>query len=330
MAHEITQDDQMISVLVEPWHGLGIVLPEHPTVWEAADLANLRWEVTKSPVMFKDLAGNLQQMKNRYAVVRNDTNAGLGIVTNKYEPLQNDQMWSFIESFVERSGSKIETAGSLMGGKKVWVLCTDGQMEYVSGDPVKDYFLFVNGHDGATAINCLFTKVRVVCHNTWTLALSDSINTYVVRHTRNATRYLQEVDRALGFRTTYNQAMAQAMGKLIQFPVAKPRNVLEEIWPRPEERELAEGATDMAHVLWSKKLDRIVELAATGAGTDIPGVRGTAYGLLQAVGEYADHEKLFIHAKEADPLENRFRSVFWGSAAKMKQEAYDFLMKRAA
>ena len=336
MAHMITETDNMISGRERPWHGLGVILNEYPTVWEAAEVANLRWQVEMRPAAFNvnpanECAPNFVEVPNRFVVVRQDINAGLGIVTGRYEPFQNDEMWKFIESFIERSGAKIETAGSLSGGAQVWVLCKNGEIEYLSGDPMQDYFLFQNSFDGSTTIKTLFTKVRVVCNNTLTLAVEGASNIYCVRHTRNAPQYLAEVDKALAVRLKYEARLFESMGTLIQFPVRLTRELLTDMFPRPVYPEGASERTiQTGDNWWNQRLTEIERLTEEGAGADIAGVRGSAYGLFQAVAEYADHFKVMRPQKGTDAGENKFKSVLWGAAAQMKQHAYEYLIAKAA
>ena len=59
-----------------------------------------------------------------------------------------------------------ETAGSLHGGRRVWVLAKLPEHIEVGGDPVRPYVLLMNSHDGSTAVVAASTPIRVVCQNT--------------------------------------------------------------------------------------------------------------------------------------------------------------------
>jgi phage/plasmid-like protein (TIGR03299 family) len=327
MAHMIEEHDNMISVREVPWHGLGVILPDYTkTVWEAADAANLTWNVTMVPVSFQGTDNQTYNMPKRFVVRRDDVNVGIGLVSHMYRPLQNRDMWEFVDSFAQRSKAQVETAGSLENGSRTWVLMKNGTVEYLNGDPVDQYFLIQNAFDANRSLRMLFTKVRVVCNNTLTLALSGAKSTFFVRHVRNAKDRLNEVDKALGFQFKYEGQMTKVMGKLVKLKIKSNdrRAVLDQIFPvKMEDGKVVEAAERFRN----RMLNRIIELTETGAGTDIKGVMGTGYGLLQAVAEYADHEKLLIHNKETDPGENRFKSIMEGTASAMKQATFNHLLK---
>ena len=95
----------------------------------------------------------------------------LGIVGERYRIVQNHEAFTFIDQLL---GSSIhfETAGSLHGGRRVWVLATLPDHVEVGGDAVRPYVLLMNSHDGSTAVVAATTPIRVVCQNTlnWGLA----------------------------------------------------------------------------------------------------------------------------------------------------------------
>jgi hypothetical protein len=74
---------------------------------------------------------------------------------------------------------------------------------------------------------------------------------------------------------------------------------------------------------------KILELVETGKGTGIPGVRGTAYGFLNAVTEYVDHHRV-VRAGDRDVAEARFDVSLIGAGAQMKREAFDLCLRKAA
>jgi phage/plasmid-like protein (TIGR03299 family) len=327
LAHMVEQFDDMVSVREIPWHGLGTVLPDYVTVWDAAKTANLLWNVTMTPVQFTGTDGQIHQIPKKFVVRRDDVNLGIGLVSHRYLPLQNQDMWEFVDSFAQRSKAQVETAGSLENGARTWVLMKNGTLEYVNGDPIDQYFLIQNAFDANRSLRMLFTKVRVVCNNTLTLALSKAKSTFFVRHVANAKDRLNQVDKALGFQVKYEKDMSQVMNKLVRLKIkdGDRRNILDQIFPVKVGDD--GKVIDAAERFRERMLVRILDLGERGAGTEIKGVRGTGYGLLQAVAEYADHEKLMIHSKDADTAENRFKSIMEGTSASMKQTAFNHLLK---
>lgn len=162
MAHEITATDNVVLAKRSAWHGLGTVVEEAPTVAGAIQLAGLDWEVEAWPLSATD--GDRKVAVGTHVLnVRSDTKAPLGVVGEGYVPLQNTELGGFAEQLMG-VGVRIESAGSLRGGKRVWMLCrTEEVVEFGRNgdDRVVPYILLANGHDGALAFTVQPTTVRV-------------------------------------------------------------------------------------------------------------------------------------------------------------------------
>jgi hypothetical protein len=79
--------------------------------------------------------------------------------------VQNEEAFRFVDQLLG-SSLHFETAGSLHGGRRVWVLATLPDHIEVGGDAVRPYVLLMNSHDGSTAVIAATTPVRVICQNT--------------------------------------------------------------------------------------------------------------------------------------------------------------------
>lgn len=366
MVAGLQKHDTMTSVVKVPWHGYGNILSEYKTLPEFKEASGLWWTVSlhemKVPMTINDMEVDLA-VPNTFAVVRDDINLVLSTVGKRYVPFQLSDMWSFIDKFQKETGVQLETAGSLWNGRKVWILAkAKGAIETVKGDPIEEYFLFTNSFDGTSSIQCLFTKVRVVCHNTYTAAIQGCDNIFKVRHTVGAKDQMEEVYNALGVRKQYQTELEAALSILAgkQMTETDTKDFLEnQIFPvempKQEDIEAADGSADLegllagnytpkkrkdqlieeivdtkALVRRDRKVDKVLELIETGMGTDIPGVKGTAYGVWNALTEYSDHHTNIRTAGGRSVEERRFESVFLGGGASFKRNAFDELMKKVA
>lgn len=341
MAHEIMENDNMISVHELPWHGLGIVLDDYPSIEEAQRLAGLDWTVRKEAVYYRtpqnDGMSRIIKVPDNFAIVRNDNNMPLGLVGNQYEPYQNDQMFAFMDQFMQQANSKIETCGSLRNGKIVWALAQAGAVEYVKNDPTIKYFLFKNAFDGSSTIEVCFTDIRVVCNNTLTAALKGSSNLWRIRHTGSMHEQLTAVQDAIAHQQSHAEAMREAMQKLTSVSMTgqQIQSAFTDMVLRSDRDlvELAEeegkGLLELATNHQRRVVNCLLELHESGAGSDIPGVRGSAYGVLQAATEYADHYRI-VRAGDRSLSEARFESVMMGSSHQFKTKAFDYVMSLAA
>ena len=182
MSHGITTNDQMFSVREVPWHGLGVVLDEYPkSIDEALDKAGLGWKVThgdvlvvKAPEWTDDFGtkhpAELIPAKGFKANLREDTGDVLGIVSDEYEVVDNRDAFRFLDALI---GSELhfETAGSLWGGRRVWVLARLPEYIELGGDQSATYVYVANSHDGSMAVTAAVTPIRIVCANTLGAAL---------------------------------------------------------------------------------------------------------------------------------------------------------------
>lgn len=345
MAHEIMEHDSMMTVHEPAWHGLGVTIPDYVTPEEAQQLSGLTWVVNELPIQYRKQyarASRLETFPDKKMIQRADTQEVLAVVGSKYVPFQNYQMWEFMTEFCKTAESKIETAGSLRNGRVVWALAHAGETEYLKNDPIQKYLLFSNTFTGERCIEVLFTDVRVVCNNTLTAALNHSSNTYRVRHLAGAEQRLRQIEDALAIRFKNDAAMTEAMHILIKREMSEkemqsvlrvilkkekkaeeraeesnyddPNALITGVIPNADE-ELAAEESVSSYV--KRVMADIMELVETGAGTDIPGVKGTAYGLLNAVTEYSDHYRP-THG-QWDYSEANFESALMGTGRDLKQ-----------
>lgn len=156
------------------WHGLGKRLGNVATAAEMWVAAGLNFKIEKWPLLAKFPGTDIEvPVPNRFATVRSDSKAVLGVVSESYKILQNDEAFQFMDAVVASGDAIYDTAGSLFGGAQMWVLARIPEvLRAGAGDEVLPYALLVNGHDGKTAIKFLPTTVRVVCNNTKNLALN--------------------------------------------------------------------------------------------------------------------------------------------------------------
>jgi Domain of unknown function (DUF932) len=90
-----------------------------------------------------------------------DTDEELGVVGERYRIVQNHEAFAFVDQLLG-SAIHFETAGSLHGGRRVWVLATLPEHVEVGGDAVRPYVLLMHSHDGSTAVVAATTPIRIV------------------------------------------------------------------------------------------------------------------------------------------------------------------------
>ena len=117
MAHNLSTTNgktAMMYVGEVPWHHLGTKLDQPATAREAITAAGLDYDVTLSPMATVD---GLDVPRTR-AVVRYDNQSVLGVVSDRYVPVQNRQAFGFLDAVVADGGLRYHTAGALGKGEK--------------------------------------------------------------------------------------------------------------------------------------------------------------------------------------------------------------------
>lgn len=162
-----------------PWHGLGTPVPKGVTAEQMILAAGLDWKVDLQPARGAKVINKKGEF-SRYEVVRSprpntgETEVLLGIVSRRYQPLQNIEAFQFFDPIVGEMQAYFETAGALGEGERIWVMAKlPGAMEIVPGDECLKYLLLSNTHSGNGSVIVKFTSVRVVCQNTLMLAMKD-------------------------------------------------------------------------------------------------------------------------------------------------------------
>ena len=161
-----------------PWHGLGTKVPADLTPVQMLDAAGLNWSVEKVPA-FAKVAGKDVEV-GRSALVRNVDNKILDVVSDDWNPIQNEEAFEFFNEFVAAGDMEMHTAGSLRDGQIVWGLAkVKDSFELFKGDQVDSYLLFSNFHRYGFSTDVRFTPIRVVCNNTLTLSLNSKVENFV-------------------------------------------------------------------------------------------------------------------------------------------------------
>ena len=135
---------------------------------------------------------------NSYCTYRKDHDYPLGFVKQKYTIVQNREAFKFFDDAVGENKAKWETAGWFGNGERIFVSAKLPDTTLVKGDPVDNYLLFTNSHDGSGGVKILFTPIRVICQNTLTAAIRNATNYVSYRHTQSVHSNIEEAYKVLG------------------------------------------------------------------------------------------------------------------------------------
>lgn len=310
------------------WHRRE-TLVERPQTWEEMlSVSGIDWNVGLQPVHAK-VGKKMIEIPDFNAVVRLTDKKPLGVVGSKYKPIQNRDAGQFLDELPLIGAMEYHTAGSLRGGKTIFVLgkLTGQDFEPLPGDLTECYVLATNNHDGTGSFRVLTTTVRVVCANTLNLALTRAGKSgLAIRHVGNPKAKLDEARRVLGFATEEIQRYQELCGFLSTLKVNKKQSeqFIANLLPGKKDdkgKEIVSGKLKVQR-------DTIAKLAEEGMGTDIAGVRGTKYGLLQAVTEYTSHHMTVRGGGKDKEKRDALRQAgaWFGAGDRMNQRAQKLLV----
>lgn len=293
-----------------PWHGLGVQVEHAMSSANALELAGLNWTVSKREIQTVDGF----EVPGFYATVRDSDNKPLGVVKDRYQVVQNSEAFAFVDNLLGE-GVTYETAGSLNGGKRVWLLAKT-ESANILGDTVDPYLVFSNSHDGSGAVQVAVTPIRVVCQNTLTLALSTAKRTWSARHSGSIGSKMLEAEQTLGLTRKYIASLNEQADLLTQIVVPAPAFVefLHAMLPYPKnEGEM----TDLVKNRIDKEREFLSEIYNNK--DDIQRFKGTAWGVLNAVADFVPHVAPRRNSKTIQ--DKRFQAIVDGSKNGLMERA---------
>ena len=302
MAAEV---ETMFYTREKPWHGLGTRVEEAPSSADALRLAGLDWQVVQQPIYTE----GKELISGYKANVRDSDGKVLGVVSERYRIIQNEEAFSFTDALLGQ-GVRYETAGSLQEGRKVWLLARLPREYIMSGEHISPYLVFSNTHDGSGAVKVALTPVRVVCNNTLNLALDTAKRSWSMIHTGNIRDKIKEAEDTLFRAEKYMERLGKEFEDLRGREVTdgQIREYIEQLLPIEEDATPIQSRNII-------RLRKDMERRYFDA-PDLQDVGNNAYRFINAVSDFATHarplrrtanynENLFSRTMDGNPLIDR-------------------------
>jgi phage/plasmid-like protein (TIGR03299 family) len=322
MAHAV---QTMAYVGQTPWHQLGNQLPAKQSIEVWAQKAGMDWEIRDTPVRYMTeqagALGSIMSFDDQKVLYRSDTKAALSVVSSRYQVVQPKAVLEFYRDLTEVSGFELETAGVLKEGKKFWALAKTGKETVLKGnDTVKGYILLATSCDGTLATTATPTTIRVVCNNTLTIALNGASSAIKVPHSTSFDP--QAVKKQLGIAVSSWDSFMYRMKTLSERKVKshEAMNYFLKVICNTDNH------VDPAQGLMNERALKAVQALydGKGQGSELASASGTAWGLLNAITQFTDHER------RARSQEYRLDSAWFGQGASLKQRALDHALQLVA
>ena len=307
--------ETIFSTREVPWHGLGRIVSEAPASKEALELAGLDWEVIQKDIITVDGYNIIPGFK---ANVRSTDDKVLGIVTDRYKVVQNKEAFEFTDLLLGE-GVKYETAGSLQGGRRVWMLARLPYQYVINSEEITPYMVFTNSHDGSGAIRVAITPVRVVCSNTLNLALSTAKRCWSCNHVGDINGKLEDARNTLLYAGKYMSELGKGIDELnrIKLNDAKVLAFINELIPEAENASLQQKRNILK--LRDDMKARYFE------APDLRDLDKNAYRFVNAVSDFATHARPL--RERANYRDNLFAKTIDGHP--MIDKAYQMILAAA-
>lgn len=288
------------------WHGMGVVVGDYPGSWdEARKLAGLEWEPLAAPafgfsgvredgsltyVPEEAVGGSYELLDGRQRVVRSDSGATLGVMTDEYQIITHAEMGEIVEAIEKQPNVKYETTVCLNGGKQVAAVVRLDEPITLPGDNSQTlpYLALTSRHDGTGSCRAQSTTVRIVCANTFSAAEAEGDRNgtvFTFGHSRNWRDRIEDARVAIrGLRTDFTEYTEFATHLAgVKVTGVQTEQFIREFIPAPIE-QLAVSDRVIANIEEARQAVRLI-LASPTCET----IRGTAFGLVQGATEYLDH-----------------------------------------
>lgn len=288
------------------WNGLGTDIRDCRTIREALEKSGLDFTVRQTDIVTDE--ENPISLRGWKANIKDD-GTPLGVVSTRYQVVQNADAFRFLDGLTEE-GMKLERAGGLQNGRKVFVLARMPEKYIISGESIAPYIVFMNAHDGTGSIKVLMTPVRMICLNMLNPALRHAVRSWSAVHSGDIPDKLEDAKNTLLYADKYMQELGKTIEELKHKPVTDAR-VIEwagALYP------VRDGMTEIQqnHVVQQRRdlLERYFH------APDLEPLRRTEYRFLNAVSDHATHadpirrkekfhEALFSRSVEGHPLLDR-------------------------
>lgn len=287
--------------------------------------AGMDWEIESSDIYY-NVAGDdvseksIQEFPKRKALYRSDTKKALGIVSPNYKIVQPGEVLEFYKDLVAEGGYQLETAGVMQHGKRFWAMAKTGNQCRVKGqDVLQGYLLLSTGCDGLSSTRVFFTSFRLSCLNALNIALhgkDDSVPSIRVTHAQDFDAGL--IKEQLGVLDKSWDVFENTVNTLADKKVSREEAVnffLDTFYTDEKEVDISKRGT---------VIHKVLDVYEFGKGQDLISAKHTAWGLVNAVTRYLDHES------GSRSVNARLNRAWFGSGVNIKKRAYEAAIKLAA
>lgn len=317
--YQIGNDHSMAYVGDTPWHNLGQQVEAGIPLDEWAKKAHLDWQIVEAPVRIVIPGAAYRggefcmDIPDKKAFYRSDNWQPLSVVGSKYKPVQPLEVLEFFRDLIDEHGFVMETAGSVMDGRRIWALAhTNESFELSGNDLVKSYLLLATSCDRSMSTTVALTSVRVVCNNTLELAYenSEKKGAQAIRIPHAATFNADKVKLDLfGIESSWAKFKGLAT-ELSKYKINEEQAV-KFFMNLYHNKKRGSDYSDVP----PRTVTALFEQFKDGPGADMSSAKGTLWGALNAVTRLVDH----VRGRGVD---TRLQSAWFGEGRILKLKSW--------
>lgn len=261
--------------------------------------ANLSWNVIPCPITVQLPDGTSRPIHNRKALLRDDNFDQVGVVGSRYEVVQNSVITGLVAPLVSEGLLEVVNQGFLGKGSKVFIQAQMAEEYEVAGESHRSMITLMNSHDGTSPLAAGVTATRVICQNTFAMAMEDMSTR--IQHRLGINEQALRITETLDFVNDRMRNYAEAASKLksARATVGSLDRILQSAYGKKD------GDT-------IPNRDKIVELFFHGRGNE----GTTLWDAVCAVTEFNTH-------KSKGTERDRFGYTNFGTGASAARRAMD-------
>ena len=250
-----------------------------------------------------------------FVLTRNDTNAIIGSVGNRYSIIQNEDHANLVETIAGLNSNSVYNGWVLNNGAVVGFTIKLDDIS-VGAENLDVYFHIVNRHDGKGSLRGVINSLRNECTN----VLSTGSTEFSIRHTISAKDRVIEAREALQDAVDCYSSLQEDLSWMLQLDMKDIVDVYSYIWPCP----MLKGK---ALSQWESRLEEITEVWKTSP--NLNNVRYTAYGVFNAITEWAQWNRNFQGSKGNSEVQRltRGREIIFGRSKEISNKAFKAIVE---
>lgn len=275
---------------------------------EVLNQAGLDWTVNAFPTYttYVDEDGNEEQVliPNTNTIVRNEDRKPLGIVSNKYKIVNNEDAFAFTEALYNTKDIEFIRGGSYHGGSSTWLEARITGQYSVLGDDIDCYLIFMNSHDGTGSVKCMILPERIACSNALNVPLKNQSRHWRCVHSGDPMKKIDEAKSVLLAGTSYMDMLIKEIELLqsIKLTNKQVREFTNRLFPIKD--DMSEDQKETMELKREQLLDVYTNKI------DLYNFDSSGYRFLSAVADYVDHVE---GRKTVNANLNRFMSIARGN-----------------